>query len=719
MNRVGLVFLLGMQCLAGDWPDWRGPNRDSRSDERNLPVKWSPAGENLLWRVPHGGRSAPIVIGDRVYLLNTTGQGATLQERVMCLDALTGKTLWEHRYNVYMSDVPPHRAAWSAPAGDLETGNVYTFGVGGTLLALSRDGKLLWERSLAEELGLVTTHGGRTVSPVVEGDLVVVSGITSGWGDQARAAHRFYAFDKHKGDLVWVSSPGGRPYDTTYSPPVVANIEGVRMFIAGASDGAVHAVKMATGEPVWKFVMSKRGLNTGVAINGTTAIVTHSEENIGTNEMGMIAALDAKARGEIGKEQVKWSKIGYQAGFSSPITAGDHIYQLDNSANLFGFDVVSGKTLWQLKLGTLQKATPVLADGKLYVGTENGKFFIVRVGHEKAEILDEDWLGSEQKPEIIYASPAISNGRVFVVSADATYCFGSKEPGPKFQPVKPQVARSTAEPAWVQVVPAEVALKPGDKVKFTARLFDPNGQFVREETAAWIAKDLRGNLANDGTFTAPSDAAGQAGTIQATAGKLNGAARVRIVVPLPWTQDFEALPAKSVPPHWINVQGKSEVRELDGGKVLAKLADNPFTKRARAYMGPNDASNYTVEVDVRAIEKRRQLGDAGVVAQRYSLILFGNHQRIELQSWQPETARTVVKPFPWKGDVWYRLKLRVEPAANGKVKVMGKAWPKTEPEPSEWTIEREDPTPNLVGSPGLYADAANEIYFDNLKVTPN
>jgi hypothetical protein len=153
--------------------------------------------------------------------------------------------------------------------------------------------------------------------------------------------------------------------------------------------------------------------------------------------------------------------------------------------------------------------------------------------------------------------------------------------------------------------------------------------------------------------------------------------------------------------------------------VLAKLADNPFTKRARAYIGPADWSNYTVEADVRAVEKRRQMGDAGVVAQRYSLILFGNHQRLELQSWQPETARTVVKPFAWKPEIWYRLKLRVEPAAGGKVRVLGKAWPREEAEPADWAVERVDPIPNLQGSPGFYADATNEVFFDNLKVTPN
>jgi hypothetical protein len=126
-----------------------------------------------------------------------------------------------------------------------------------------------------------------------------------------------------------------------------------------------------------------------------------------------------------------------------------------------------------------------------------------------------------------------------------------------------------------------------------------------------------------------------------------------------------------------------------------------------------------MEADVRATEKRRQKGDAGLVAQRYSLVLFGNHQRLEIQSWQPETKRTVSIPFSWKADTWYRLKLRVENLADGKVRALGKAWPRGEDEPRDWTVERIDPIPNRQGSPGIYALAPFEVFFDNLKVTPN
>src|ERR1700682_3849920 len=231
VNRLSLIFSVTLLSAAsnipstGDWPDWRGPNRDGLSREKNLPEKWSLSGQNLAWKAPYGGRSAPIVLGDHLYVQNTASKGETEQERVMCFNADTGKLLWEHRFNVYLSDVPPHRVGWASPLGEPATENVYALGVGGTLIGLNRDGQALWERSLGEDFGLLTTHGGRTVSPLVDRDLVIVSGVTFAWGQHGRGAHRFMAFDKKTGETIWVSAPGGRPYDTTYAAPIIVDVK--------------------------------------------------------------------------------------------------------------------------------------------------------------------------------------------------------------------------------------------------------------------------------------------------------------------------------------------------------------------------------------------------------------------------------------------------------------------------------------------------------------
>jgi hypothetical protein len=122
---------------------------------------------------------------------------------------------------------------------------------------------------------------------------------------------------------------------------------------------------------------------------------------------------------------------------------------------------------------------------------------------------------------------------------------------------------------------------------------------------------------------------------------------------------------------------------------------------------------------MRASEQRRQMGDAGPVAQRYTLALFGSHQKLDVFPWQADPSRTVSKPFAWQKDTWYRMKLRVESLDGGKARVLGKVWPVAESEPAAWTIDHVENTGNHEGSVGLFANAPYEIFFDNLKVISN
>jgi len=215
--------------------------------------------------------------------------------------------------------------------------------------------------------------------------------------------------------------------------------------------------------------------------------------------------------------------------------------------------------------------------------------------------------------------------------------------------------------------------------------------------------------------------------VKATVGSVSGAARVRVIPDLPWTFDFENS-GEASPAQWINATGKFVVRDFEGNKVLVKLAENPFAfaKRTRPFFGPPDLSNYTIEAEIRSKEVRRQMADVGIVAQRYELVLFGNHQRLELQPWQPETQRTVKTDFPWQKDTWYVMKLEVQNLDGGRVRARGKVWPKGQAEPAAWTIERIDPIGSTKGAAGIYADVMNsdpkggsEIFYDNIKVYRN
>jgi len=404
---------------------------------------------------------------------------------------------------------------------------------------------------------------------------------------------------------------------------------------------------------------------------------------------------------------------------------------VENGSRLKAYDVEGGKLLWTQTLGTIQKAPLVFADGKLYVGTESGKFFIVRPFADHAEILsdvemppskDDNAGQSAGIPEPIFGGAAVSRGRIFFVSTGGVYAIGAKTPTkPAGFTVDEPAAKGEGDATWVRVSPTEMVLKPGQAVKLTATAFDRMGRAIGPASnVTWSLTGLKGTVAPDGTFTPAADVVEQAGTIKATAGAVSGEARARVVRPLPWTETFDAMADGSVPPGWIIVgTAKTAVGAIDGQKALYKAPDNTIFKRYRGFVGDVNLSDYTVEADVRGTTKRRQMSDLGVTAQRYSLILYGNAQQMKIESWEPETHRAAVVPYEWKPDTWYHLKLRVENMPDGKVRARGKAWPTGAQEPDAWTIEKIDPIGNHKGAPGFFIDAEFGAYIDNIKVAKN
>ena len=139
--------------------------------------------------------------------------------------------------------------------------------------------------------------------------------------------------------------------------------------------------------------------------------------------------------------------------------------------------------------------------------------------------------------------------------------------------------------------------------------------------------------------------------------------------------------------------------------------------------------DYTIQADVKVDAKRSagrwQVPDVGVINTRYALMLYGNHQRVELHAWQPAipyAAHQTVE-YAWQPEKWYRLKLRVD-QRDGKALVQGKVWPRDGQEPAEWTLRLEDPSANAAGAPGLFGNSLvspfpSFIYYDNILVADN
>lgn len=761
---LALTVLLSPDLRASDWTQWRGPESTGVSRETNLPDKMgldpTKPDSNLVWKQPYGGRSAPIIMNGRVFIINGVGSGLNEQERVMCFDEKTGKPIWEYRFNVFQTDIVSNRVGWTNLVGDPETGNIYAHGIQGLFFCFDKDGKVLWSHSLTEEYGRISGYGGRVNSPIVDGDLVIMGLVNSSYADQARGGNRFIAFDKRTGVPVWWSET--LPVKGTYySIPVVAVINGQRLMITGGSDGALHAFKVRTGERVWSHPLGARAMNAGPVVDGNLVYASHGEENEDTNEQGRVICVDA-AQVTKGRPKLVWEVIGIKAGFETPIILDGRLFVCDDKAMLYCLDSKTGKTIWKYKYGRTARGSPVWADGKIYVCEVASNFHILKPGPKKCEELYTQFFPSADRTSVVElnGSPAVANGRIFFNTRDELYCIGKPNhvPAAVNIPAEPAELPVGMEPGHLQIVPADVVLAPGESATFEARLFDKNGRFMKKTQATWSLPappppppappppgsqpppppvpagpaasppPLAGTISAEGVFKAAAAPPGQQGIVMAKVDGLTGHARVRVTAKLPFAQNFERIPLGRVPSGWVNCQGKFVVVKHDGANVLKKLGNNsnPLIARAYAYIGMPTLSNYTIEADLLGTQVRNDLPDMGLVNSRYTLMLDGNKQQLRLMSWEALPRLDKGIPFKWSANKWYHVKLRVEPGKD-KALLKAKVWPKDEAEPAAWTSEFEDPCPNLEGSPALYGYSTGildpaigtEILYANVKVSSN
>jgi outer membrane protein assembly factor BamB len=727
LTAVFLVVALATAGSASDWAQWRGPERDGASPETGLISDWSPDGTNLLWRTPFTGRSTPVVFNGKVCANGRVGEGITRQEMVACFDALSGAKLWEHRFNVYHTTVPWNRVGWANVAADEETGFLYVQGVGGLFLCLdSSNGEVIWSRNLVEDFGFMEGYGGRTQTPLVDGDHVIVHFSNTSWGSEGRPLHRLRALDKRTGELLWVSQPATTHYDkNAQSTPNVMEVDGRRLIVAGNGGGAVVGVEASTGEPVWLFQLSKRAVNTSVVVDGTTVYAAHSEENVDEPTMGRIVAIDGTGSGDVTTTNEIWrSPIG--VGFSSPALAGGRLYVMDNSANLYALEAADGKTDWELRIGRVGKASPVVADGKLYVTEVNGHVAIVGLGQSEGTLLDEEniHMPSGERYAEIYGSVAIANGRIYFTTEEGIYCIG-KAGAPATvaahaEATHPMAAAGNAgAPARLRVMPAETIATPGEPTQFRVHAYDAKGHDLGPAAGAtWTLESLAGGVDGAGSFTPDAAAKSQAGLVQAQLGELKAAGRVRVLQNLPIREDFESSEVGSNPDYMMGYIARWMVEDHNGNKVMSKGPSPIKIHRHIGFIGKSELSDYTIAADVMGTKDGRQVPDFGLINSGYTLEILGGHQMLKVFSWGSALRMAQEVPFTWEPDVWYRMIFRVE-TRDGKGLVRGKVWPLGEAEPDAWTITVEDPLPIEHGAPGLSGFSPAPIYYDNVEVTSN
>ena len=240
---VALSFPPSADMATSDWPQWRGPNRDGLSQERGLLKQWPAEGPKLLWQVNDigDGYSTPAVVGKRIYVMSNRGME---NEFVEALSTEDGKVIWTMRVgNVgNPNQNPPYPKARSTPTVD---GNmIYALGSDGDLVCLeAKSGKIRWQKSIRIEFGGQPGEWAYAESPLVDGDVVVVT--------PGGAEATIVALNKKTGALIWKSAvPGGDP--AGYSSVIIAQAAGRKQYVQFLSKGLV-GVDAKSGQFLWRY----------------------------------------------------------------------------------------------------------------------------------------------------------------------------------------------------------------------------------------------------------------------------------------------------------------------------------------------------------------------------------------------------------------------------------------------------------------------------------
>jgi outer membrane protein assembly factor BamB len=409
-RRANFLFAaFALALVAADWPGFRGPTTNGISEEKGLPVRWGPT-ENVLWKtsLPGHGASSPIVWKDRVFVTCFTGKTADeIKRHLLCVDAGTGKVLWQKELaaklpeNDYTRQLLQHGFTTSTPVTDGE--RVYVFYGRSGALAYDFDGNVVWHT----DLGKALNGFGTGSSPVLYGNLLFINSTVEN--------RSLTALDKSTGKIVWKKLMNGDAWTT---PLVVRTPQGKdELVFSGQAE--ILGFEPQTGEQLWMCEVNSANYvsSTPVVRDGVIYLM-----GAGAGDRQFIA-IRAGGRGDVTRTHVVWNQPRAGASYCSPVLVGDQLYYFSESAYCLKAD--SGEIVYQERLAGLGReyASPVVADGKIYVPTRRGIVHVLKAG-DKLEVLSSNNLDD---PSGFTGSPAVSGGRVYLRSNEYLYCVGEKD----------------------------------------------------------------------------------------------------------------------------------------------------------------------------------------------------------------------------------------------------------------------------------------------------
>lgn len=438
LSRFCAIFGFGfsLTIAAADWPRFRGPNGTGISTEDKLPpVKWSPT-ENLRWKteLPGQGVSSPIVVGDRVFVTCWSGYGLDrrnpgniedLKRHLVCLDRTSGKILWDKKVDAVLPEdpfsgagVPTHGYASHTPVSDGE--RVYVFFGKTGALAFDFDGNQLWQTSVGKESD--PRRWGSSSSPIIYENVLIVTA--------SAESEALVGLDAKTGKELWRAEAAGLA--NTWATPVLAKVDENRTELVIGVPFEMWGLDPKTGKFHWfaEIPSSDQANASVIASEGVAYALS------GGRGGGGSSAVKVGGKDEVTDSNILWK--GRASGrFGTPVLHEGRIYSI-SSALATCMDAKTGEIIYEERISTPRSAqqenqgrrggfggsdysSPVIAGDKIYYVLGSGETIVLKTG-DKFEQVGINQTTSEN--ESFLATPAISDGALFIRSSKTLYCIG-------------------------------------------------------------------------------------------------------------------------------------------------------------------------------------------------------------------------------------------------------------------------------------------------------
>jgi outer membrane protein assembly factor BamB len=403
--------LLVVVVQGGDWPQWRGPNRDGISKESSLLKEWPKEGPKLLWQVKGlgSGYSTPSVANDRLYIVTNEGLD---NEFVKCLSTTDGRQLWSTRIGKVgePNQRPSYPGARSTPTVDGDS--LFVLSSDGDIACIeAANGKIRWQKNVRSEFGGKPGRWAYSESPLVDGDHVIC---TPG-GESAT----LLALNKKSGDVVWKSAvPGGD--GAGYASIVTGNIAGRKQYVQFVEKGLV-GVDAKDGAFLWRYDR----VGQGSPANIPTPVVFEDYVFAGANRTGGALVKITEKSGKFNADEIYFaSKM--PTGIGGVVKVGRELYGTSGRAMLC-LDFLTGQIRWEE--GAIGAASSLFADGRIYLHGENGEVALVETTpegyREKGKFTPPDMPDRGQSKS--WAYPVLANGRLYIHELGTIWCYDVSE----------------------------------------------------------------------------------------------------------------------------------------------------------------------------------------------------------------------------------------------------------------------------------------------------